>query len=125
MSVSARGNPLPKTGKVLHRTSRVRVDEYELEIARALRVEFGSAKASVKTVMRWTGASERTVKGWFAGSFGPSARHLVLLIASSDAAFASLLALCGRSPVVQGQQLREVRDAMDRAVQSIDALLHK
>lgn len=123
MSVSARGKPLPKTGNALHRASRVPKKEYELAIARALRSEFSSAKASVKTVMRWTGASERTVKGWFAGSFGPSAKHLVLLAASSEAVFACLLKLCGRPPIVQARQLAQVRDLMARTVQSIDSSL--
>jgi hypothetical protein len=125
MSVSAKGNLLPKTGKTLHRAARVHMTEYELAIARALKTEFESAGASVKTVMRWTGASERTVKGWLAGSFGPSAKHLILLAASSDAVFVCLLALCGRPAIVQARQLSEVRDAMATAVQAIDAFVQE
>ena len=46
--------------------------------------------------MRWTGASERTVKYWFAGERGPSGEHLILLARHSDAIVLVLLALAER-----------------------------
>jgi hypothetical protein len=46
--------------------------------------------------MRWTGASERTVKYWFAGERGPSGDHLIALARHSDAVLYVVLALAGR-----------------------------
>jgi len=49
--------------------------------------------------MRWTGASERTVKYWLAGERGPSGDHLIALVRHSDAVLFMLLALAGRHVV--------------------------
>jgi hypothetical protein len=35
--------------------------------------------------MRWTGANERTVKNWIAGTHGPSGEHLIVLAHHSNA----------------------------------------
>lgn len=61
---------LPKKGKDLHRRSTrvTRNGEFGQALAAALKSELGSTHQAVKTVMRWTGASERTVKHWFAGA---------------------------------------------------------
>ena len=70
----------PKKGKKLHRgsDSRDREREFRQEIAVALKNELGSTHQGIKTVMRWTGASERTVKHWFAGTHAPSGYDSVL-----------------------------------------------
>jgi hypothetical protein len=47
-------------------------DSYAAAVAHALTRQLGGTHQAVKTVMRWTGASERIVKNWFAGSCGPS-----------------------------------------------------
>lgn len=52
-----------------------------------------------KLAMRWTGASERTVKYWFSGERGPSGDHLVALARHSDAVLYVVLALAGRHSV--------------------------
>src|SRR3546814_6665800 len=44
---------------------------YAVMIAQALRGELGSSHRATKTLMRWTGASERTAKLWLAGHHGP------------------------------------------------------
>ena len=49
---------------------------YAKSIAVALRGELGDTHRAIKTVMQWTGASERTIKNWFAGTRGPSGEHL-------------------------------------------------
>ena len=77
----------PKRGKELHRgTLGSGVDaEFEQAIAAALKGELGSTHRAIKTVMGWTGASERTVKHWFAGTHGPSGQYLIALARHSDA----------------------------------------
>ena len=50
---------------------------YAEAIAIALRQELDGTHQAVKTVMRWTGAGERTAKNWLAGARGPTGEHLV------------------------------------------------
>lgn len=69
---------------------------YAAAIAAALRQELGDTNGAIKIAMRWTHASERTVKYWLAGSRGPSGEHLVLLARHSDAVFSTLIILTGR-----------------------------
>lgn len=81
---------LPKKGRMLHPwngLARSAKDYAEL-IADALRQEHGNTHRTVKTIMGWTGASERSVKNWLSGEFGPSGYFL--------------MRLCVKSPAVRG-----------------------
>lgn len=88
------GTVVPKMGTVLHLDGVP--SDYRAAIALALHAELGSTHRAIKTAMRWTGASERTVKYWFAGERGPSGEHLILLARHSDAIVLVLLALAER-----------------------------
>ncbi len=99
----------PKKGKVFPKKGKVLPDDgggadprasYATTIARALREEFGRSSSATKTVMRWTGASERSVKNWFAGSNGPTGDHLVALLRHSDSVYYALADAAGRRRVV-------------------------
>ena len=46
--------------------------------------------------MRWTGASERTVKYWLSGERGPSGEHLIGLAQHSDTVLLTILAMAAR-----------------------------
>jgi hypothetical protein len=70
--------------------------DYRTAIAMALHEELDDTHRAIKMAMRWTGASERTVKYWFAGERGPSGDHLIALARHSDAALYVVLALAGR-----------------------------
>ena len=69
-------------------------------VASALRSELGATHQAVKTVIRWTGAGERTVTNWLAGEHGPSGPHLALLAHHSDAVLDAFLNLAGRERLV-------------------------
>lgn len=73
--------------------------DYRPAVARALHEELGETHRAIKMAMRWTGASERTVKDWFSGERGPSGHHLIALTRHSDAVLYVLLALAGRHVV--------------------------
>lgn len=88
------GTVVPKTGTIVHLEADV-VD-YRSAIAIALRDELGLTQRAVKTAMRWTGASERTVKYWIAGERGPSGEHLIALARHSDIVFHMVLMLADR-----------------------------
>ena len=44
---------------------------YASAIAAALQQELGATHRAVKTIMKWTGANERTVKNWLAPKTAP------------------------------------------------------
>ena len=82
---------MPKTGTIVHLAADV--IGYRSAIAITLRGELGLTHRAVKTAMRWTGASERTVKYWIAGERGPSGEHLIALARHSDIVFHMVLML--------------------------------
>ena len=120
MSFTLKGGELPKRGKELPSTAKRR--EHALAIAAALREEL-AAGASIKTIMAWTGASERTVKGWLAGSCGPSSLHFEGLVRCSEATYRRLMIRTGRSPVVDRQSLEAVRRQISGLADAIEAAL--
>jgi hypothetical protein len=93
---------------------------YVTTVAAGLRKELGDTHRAVKTVMKWTGANERTVKNWFAGRYGPNGTHLVHLLRHSDEVFDAFLRLAGREQAIAGENLIAVRDALADALAKID-----
>lgn len=115
---------LPKKGKKLHWRSQepAFTEKFENAIARALKSELGSTHQAVKTVMNWTGASERTVKHWLAGTHGPSGPYLIALARHSDSVMMYFLTAAGRSSLLVGAELYQVRSRLSEAITAIDAL---
>ncbi len=113
----------PKRGKELHRgTLGSGVDaEFEQAIATALKGELGSTHRAIKTVMGWTGASERTVKHWFAGTHGPSGQYLIALARHSDAVMMYFLVAANRPSLSVNVQLISIRTKLLELVETIDA----
>jgi len=110
---------LPKTGRNLSRSSRGS-NAYAEAIAEALRTELGATHRATKTLMRWTGVSERTAKNWLSGRCGPSGHHLVQLASQSDIVLAAMLALAGRNHHMVGAKLLGMRESLAGIVQLID-----
>lgn len=106
---------LPKKGRVLPNNKKH--DPYRCAVAHALKGELGSTYPAVKTVMGWTGASERTVKNWLAEVGGPSGEHLIDLIRHSDV-LEMVLAMAGRQNA-KAHKLVEVRRKLLEAVDQI------
>jgi len=86
---------LPKTRKNLRDGLRIDV-EYPSVIALALAKEVGRSRHAVKTLTRWTGASERTVQNWLSGVRGPSGPHLIALSKHSAAVHWAYLSMSDR-----------------------------
>jgi hypothetical protein len=121
------GKMLPKTGKKLHGRSRASGTSdgpFEQAIAIALRSELGLTHQAVKTVMVWTGASERTVKHWFAGTHGPSGQHLIDLARHSDAVLNYFLSASDRPFLTAGIELLRIRTRLLDLVELIDRCRH-
>lgn len=77
-------------------------------VAKALHDDFGDTHRAIKTICKLTGAHPRAVKNWFNGENGPTGRHLVALMATSDAVLEAVLLAAGRRDLVV---LNEVADS--------------
>lgn len=88
------GTSVPKMGTDVHLDADQAA--YRRAIADTLRRELGPTHQAIKTVMRWTGASERTAKYWLSGERGPSGEHLILLAMHSDAVLLVILSMADR-----------------------------
>jgi hypothetical protein len=114
---------LPKMGKKLHESGQG--DQSDLDfgklIAAALRTELGSTHQATKIAMRWTGASERTVKHWFAGTHGPRGEHLVALARHSDEVLRVFLVMANRGPLVVAVKLVELRAKLLETIEHLDS----
>ena len=113
-----------KKGKKLPDQQSTRDAIYASSIAEALRSELGQSHRATKTLMRWTGASDRTAKNWLSGHCGPSGNHLVQLARESDTILATFLGLAGRNRHMVGADLLQIRDALADAAALIDELLN-
>ncbi len=116
----------PVSGKTFPKSSgRVAAsDGYEFAavIAQTLRGTFSGTRMSVKTVMAYTGAGERTVKNWFGGKNGPNGENLVELVRHSDEVFEALLWMAGREDFLAGKLLVDARDKLVEMLEIIDQL---
>jgi predicted ATP-grasp superfamily ATP-dependent carboligase len=99
------------------------LESYSTAISCALKSQLGTTHQAVKTVMKWTGAGERTVKNWFAGVSGPSGTHLVRLIQNSDETLAAILILAGRKELLAATRIVDIRNRLAETVLEVDQLL--
>ena len=98
------------------------VYDFTAVIAETLRHAFGGTARSVKTVMGYTGAGERTVKNWFEGKNGPNGENLVELMRHSDEVLEAMLMMAGREDILAGKLLVDVRDKLVEMLEIIDQL---
>jgi hypothetical protein len=124
-----KGRKLHQKGRTMHASGGDGggEDAYAATLAAALRSELGGMRAAAKTLMRWTGAGERTAKTWLAGISGPSGEHLMSLLRHSDAVFAAVMWLSGRAASSGRDDLARARRhlldalaALDKATSSSD-----
>jgi|SRR5579885_19971 len=121
---SKKGTSVPKKGTFVHRSGRGdgAAVSYAVAIAAALRGELGTTHQAVKSVMRWTGASERTVKYWLSGSRGPSGEHLIALAASSETILEIFLRRAGRQNYMVTTRLAEAHQKLKDLMQIIQEI---
>ena len=97
---------------------------YPAAISAALRAELGNSHQAVKTVMRWTGANERTVKNWFAAKRGPRGEHLLALIRHSNGVLEIVLKLADREQIIAAKMLLDARNALAEMLARIDSWMN-
>ena len=113
----------PKKGMVVPKSRGKAADDYATVIADALRAELGDSGRATKTIMHWTGASDRAAKYWLSGVRGPDGRHLILLARHSDTVLHSLLQMAQRDYYELAIELGAARAALVRAMAVIDGLI--
>jgi hypothetical protein len=101
----------PKTGKKFPDGGDAS-STYATLIADILKSELGNSHQAHKTLMRWTGANEKTAKNWLSGSNGPSGEHLLQLMRNSDRVFDFVLRLSHRPAVLSNHRLAEIRNSL-------------
>ena len=94
--------------------------DYAAAIATALKAELGNSHQAVKTIIRWTGANERTVKNWLAGRRGPRGEHLIGLMRHSNSTLEIVLRISGREHIVAAKMLLEARDILEKVIDMLD-----
>lgn len=97
----------PKTGRNLHSGGEGLI--FAIVVAEALREELGRTHRAVKTAIRWTGASERSVKHWFAGTHAPRGEHLLALMRHSDGVLRRVLVAAGRREALVAMEVQAIR----------------
>lgn len=96
--------------------------EFARVIAEALHREFGGTHAAVKTVVSLTKANERAVKNWFSAKNGPTGRHLVDLVRSSDEVLEAVLRMSGRSDLIVAKKLGDSKGILVKMLKLIGEL---
>lgn len=89
-----------------------------LQCQRRCEASWARLNRAIKTVMRWTGSNERTVKNWIAGTNGPSGEHLVILARHSRAVMTAFEQLSGR--IDSNSNTRQVRKKLTEALELLD-----
>lgn len=127
MSFRKKGRKIrPVSGKSFPRSSGnvTASDGYKFAtvVAETLRETFGGTRMSIKMVMAYTGAGERTVKNWFQGKNGPNGENLVELVRHSDEVLEALLMMAGREDILAGKLLVDARDKLIEMLEIIEQL---
>ena len=93
-------------------------------IAQALRQDFGDSNSAVKTICRLTKAEERAVRNWVEARNGPTGRHLVALMAVSDAVLEAVLSAAGRRELIIANKIAESKRQLLYLLQHLHDLQH-
>ena len=110
----------PKTGSKLPSDSSEQA--FAGLMSEALVEGLGQTHQAVKVAMRWTGASDRSVKHWLAGTHAPRGMHLLSLMRHSDEVLRRLLIAAGRNDMLIMLELDMVRAKLVETLEFIDRL---
>lgn len=92
------------------------------DLAEALRAEFENRSNAAKTLMRWTGVSNRGARYWLSGERCPNGWQLILLARHSDAVLRAILQMCGRPTFEVALDFDALRLALNQAVKALDTI---
>lgn len=98
-------------------------DTFTNVIAITLRNAFGENRGAVKSLMRITGAGERTVKNWLEGKNAPNGTNLIELAYYSDEVFEAFLLMTDHHEILAMKKLLDARDTLVKMIKLIDELV--
>ncbi|MCK3776681.1 hypothetical protein MZK49_08040 [Ensifer sesbaniae] len=113
---------VPIKGTIVPARATSTRENYAIGIAQALKEDIGTKPPAIKTIMRWTGASDRAVKYWLTGERGPGGWHLIQLARNSDAVLHAFLHMAGRDLFEVSIELNAAQASLTRAAAIISAL---
>lgn len=110
---------VPKTGNQVPKSQiSLSQSEFAKAVGAALQRELGASHRAAKTVMAWTGVSDRTARLWLHGSTSPSGLHLVVLVAHCPAVLATVLRLAGHRNVALSVNLEAMEAQLEEILES-------
>lgn len=117
----------PKKGNSFHGGGNGRMPtDYGMTFAEmvsmVLRQSVGGRPSAVKLVARWTGAGERTVKNWFAGSCAPKGDHFRELVRHCPEMLDAFLVSIGRHDQVVLAKVGQIEAALLEALEAVAKL---
>lgn len=92
------------------------------QIGQALSTELGASRRATKTVMRWTGVSDRTARSWLHGRVSPSGLHLLALAAYSAPVMLLVLRLTGHQDLEIVLETQEIEARLELALVHVQAI---
>ena len=114
---------VPKSG---NRVPKLQISLSESEFAHAvgeaLQLELGASHRATKTVMAWTGVSDRTARLWLHGSASPNGLHLIVLAAHCRPVLATVLRIMGHDKIALAVDLEMVEGQLEMILESIRRL---
>ena len=113
------GKTFPKSSDTVSESGR---PKFATVIAETLGAAFGRTGGSIKSVMAYTGAGERTVKNRFNGKNGPNGENLVQLMRHSDEVLEAMLMMAGREEILAGMLLVDARDKLVEMLEIVDRM---
>ena len=119
-----KGNKLHSKGNMLPFSEGASCTQfvYAAALAAVLRAEVEHQGIGAKAIMKWTGASERAVKGWLSGERGPSGEHLISLMANSSAVTAAVMLLAKQGGDWHSEHIADARRHIRRAMLALNRL---
>ena len=88
-------------------------ERFAVEIAGALRRQYGGMRSGLKMVVQLTNANERTVANWFDAKNGPSGESLIVLCRHSDEVLDVVLMMAGRPAHARTVKVALTRQRID------------
>jgi hypothetical protein len=99
--------------------------KYITGISSALQEELGNSARAAKTIMQWTGSSERAAKYWLAGARAPNGPQLLMLARNSDKVMRAFVRLAGREDLELAVRLTAVEASLAQAISIVQSVKHQ
>jgi hypothetical protein len=94
-------------------------------VSAALRHDLGGSAQASKSIMRWTGASERSARNWLLGDKAPNGRHLVMLARYSPSVWQLVLTMADRPTDAIAEDVFIAQAALSRAIAILTEMTSK